>query len=233
MPIPPPAFSLLPASATVRSMALALLLGSTLAAPLSAALRWNSTEVSLHLNAEEEIGRAAFAFVNDGDAAVEITSVVPGCGCTAALPTKTHLAPGEKGEIPVEFHRGNREGTFHISISVYTSADDSPAALALNVEIATLVKIEPRFIYWKAGESREARSVRVELLSPQSAKILDAVCGNPLFTARLAPVDHSDRLFDLVVTPPPDGATFSSITVRAQMGGAQTERIYTLLARTL
>jgi hypothetical protein len=233
MPPPSPASSLLPALATVRSVTLALLLSTALAAPLTAALRWNSTEVSLHLNPEEEIGRAAFAFVNDGDVAVEITSVVPGCGCTAALPTKTHLAPGEKGDIPVEFHRGNREGTFHISISVYTSAADSPATLALNVEIATLVKIEPRFIYWKAGESREPRSVRVELLSPQSAKILDVVCGNPLFTARLAPVGNSDRLFDLVVTPPKSETTFSSITVRAQAGGTKTERIYTLLARTL
>jgi len=233
MHVPSPASRRSSVLSLLRSVTLALCAGAGLPAPLHAALRWDATEAALHVRAEDAIGRTTFSYVNDGDTVVDISSVVPGCGCTAALPSKTHLAPGEKGELPVEFHRGNREGTFRLSIAVYHSAADTPTLLTLNVDIEALVRIEPRFIFWKAGEPRDARSVQVELLSAQSVKIVEVVCGNPLFTAKLVPVANRERVFDLVVTPPNTETTFSSVTLRTQVGRAGTERIYTLLARTL
>jgi hypothetical protein len=217
--------------AAVQAAALVALISST--PSTHAALRWDATEIKLKVRAEETVARAQFTFTNDGYKDVDILRIEPGCGCTAPLPTKMHIAPGEKGQIPVEFHRGNREGTSRISITVYSSNTNTPTTLFLGVEIEAAVSIEPRFVYWKTGEPRDPRSVHVKLAPELPVKIVEVVCGNPLFTARLVPAESREREFELVISPPASEATFSSITVRARIGDNSAERTVTLLARTL
>jgi hypothetical protein len=47
--------------------------------------------------------RRSFAFRNEGEADLVLTAVRTSCGCTAALPSKRHLAPGESAAIDVSF----------------------------------------------------------------------------------------------------------------------------------
>src|SRR5438105_6806132 len=45
----------------------------------------------------------SFAFHNDGETELVLTAVRTSCGCTAALPSKRRLAPGELAAVDVTF----------------------------------------------------------------------------------------------------------------------------------
>jgi hypothetical protein len=95
-------------------VALALLAGQWPAA--AAGLKWDATEVTLALRWNADSGIARFTFVNEGPGPVRIIEVTPGCGCTAARPTKTTFAAGEKGKVAVEFKAGSRTGTLRVTV---------------------------------------------------------------------------------------------------------------------
>jgi hypothetical protein len=52
--------------------------------------------------------RRRFAFVNEGDGDLVLSAVRTSCGCTAALPSKRRLAPGEEAAIDVTFDTGRK-----------------------------------------------------------------------------------------------------------------------------
>jgi hypothetical protein len=56
--------------------------------------RIRSTEKALH----------NFIVTNVGDAELEITSVLPGCGCTTAGDWDRKIQPGQTGKIPIQFN---------------------------------------------------------------------------------------------------------------------------------
>lgn len=73
---------------------------------------------------KEENGKVTgkFIFTNVGDSNLIITSVKPGCGCTAANYTKTPVAPQEQGFIEATYDPYNRApGPFTKNIRVYTN----------------------------------------------------------------------------------------------------------------
>ena len=51
-----------------------------------------------------------FILMNNGGDLLKITDVHASCGCTAAKPDKSELAPGESTNIKVEFNSAGREG---------------------------------------------------------------------------------------------------------------------------
>lgn len=200
----------------------------------AAGLKWDATEVTLALRWNEESGIARFTFVNEGPGEVKITDVTPGCGCTAALPTKTAFAAGEKGDVAVEFKVGSRTGSFRVPIAVETDAPAGATTLLLIANIEDAISFETRFIYWPKGGPREARHVRIKAVDDSAVAFGGIEVENPAFAARLEPHGPGGREFDLVVTPPAGAVSaFSSIVLRARVGEAKLERAYTLLARTL
>jgi hypothetical protein len=203
------------------------------ASAANAALHWDATEIDLQLRDGSPTAAARFTFVNSGNSAVDIREVHPECGCTVALPAKTHIEPGEKGEIPVEFHVGRRSGTQRVSIAVKTSDGAEPTQLLLVVEIESLVNVTQHFLMWAAGEPREARSVRITLSAEQPVKLASVSSSDPGFTAKIVPVIGSTREFDVVVTPPATGSAICQVKLRTLLGPQEVERIYTILARTL
>ena len=62
-----------------------------------------------------------FIFINVGDSVLELRTVKPGCGCTAANYTKTPVAPGEKGFIEATYDPNNRPGSISKSITITTN----------------------------------------------------------------------------------------------------------------
>lgn len=213
-------------------MALALLVGQWPAA--AAGLKWDATEVTLALRWNADSGIARFTFINEGPGAVKVTEVTPGCGCTAALPTKTTFAAGEKGEVAVEFKAGNRAGTFRVPVAVQTDEPAGATTLLLVATIEDAITFDNRFIYWPKTEPRGPRRVRVKVVEGPLVAIGEIEVENPAFSATLEPQGPGGREFDLVVTPPAgEVAAFSSIVLRARLGEAKLERAYTLLARTL
>ena len=76
-------------------------------------------------NIKEESGKASgkFEFTNTGDQDLLLTSVKPGCGCTAADYTRTPVAPGGRGFITATYDPYNRPGSFNKNIKVTTNEE--------------------------------------------------------------------------------------------------------------
>ena len=82
------------------------------------------------------IGQATFEFTNHGSLPITIDGVVSHCGCTAAKPDKTVIAPGEFSTIPVTVnsqaligHRNISPLPFRKTIDVNVSDSAGNAAL--------------------------------------------------------------------------------------------------------
>jgi hypothetical protein len=85
-------------------------------------IQFDSTTIDFG-SIKEEGGKASrkFEFINTGNQDLLLTSVKPGCGCTAADYTKTPVAPGQKGFITATYDPYNRPGNFHKNIKVTTN----------------------------------------------------------------------------------------------------------------
>ena len=63
-----------------------------------------------------------FTYTNVGEQPLVINQAVASCGCTVPEYTKTHIQPGEKGEIKVTYNgTGKFPGHFKKSITVRTN----------------------------------------------------------------------------------------------------------------
>lgn len=81
-----------------------------------------------------------FRFTNTGSAPLIITQVNPSCGCTTAKDwPQQPIAPGESGQISVEFNSNGNSGKVDKSISVLTNC--IPAVLVLRLQ-GTVVGID-------------------------------------------------------------------------------------------
>lgn len=85
---------------------------------------------------EGEIVEYTFKFENTGDAPLVLTAVEPSCGCTVPKNwPKKPLAPGESGEIIVEFDSHNRVGVTNKNIAVVANTSPSKTLLFLKGEV--------------------------------------------------------------------------------------------------
>lgn len=63
-----------------------------------------------------------FKFKNVGNKPLILTSVKPSCGCTSPFWSKDTVAPGQGGEIKVQYNSAHRVGTFGKSINIRSNA---------------------------------------------------------------------------------------------------------------
>lgn len=80
--------------------------------------------------------QVVFSFQNQGDQPLEVTNVLPSCGCTKADWTRGQIAPGGKGEITVVYD-ANLLGTFRKDLAVYTTSDASPLYIQMQGRVVT------------------------------------------------------------------------------------------------
>ncbi|MCL2435967.1 MAG: DUF1573 domain-containing protein [Lentimicrobiaceae bacterium] len=87
-------------------------------------IKFDSTTIDFG-SIKEEGGKASgkFEFTNTGDQDLLLTSVKPGCGCTAADYTRTPIAPGGRGFITATYDPYNRPGGFNKNIKVTTNEE--------------------------------------------------------------------------------------------------------------
>jgi hypothetical protein len=70
-----------------------------------------------------------FSLKNSGDSPLTIESVQTTCGCTAATPTNTLIAPGELAQIQVSFDSQGRLGDMLKHVRVQTNDPDQSLSL--------------------------------------------------------------------------------------------------------
>ncbi|MBN1458407.1 MAG: DUF1573 domain-containing protein [Armatimonadetes bacterium] len=118
----------------------------------------------------------AFAFQNIGTGLLKIEKVKSSCGCTAALPKKRELAPGEETTLNVTFKSGNMRDrvTKHIYIDT-NDAVEPRATLNITATIRVEVEVSPSGVYvgsLEVGEKAE-RSIEIIPVSARSFRVLE------------------------------------------------------------
>lgn len=75
-----------------------------------------------------------FAFTNTGTKDLQLTNVVPGCGCTKADWPKEPIKKGEKGIITATYN-ASAVGYFRKDINVYSNAKTSFVKISFQVNV--------------------------------------------------------------------------------------------------
>jgi hypothetical protein len=130
-------------------------------------------------NVKEEGGKVTgkFEFTNTGDKDLILTTVKPGCGCTATDYTKTPIAPGQKGTITASYDPYNRPGPFYKNIKVSTNepkfedASNTPYTIYIkgHVEKRELSKFEIAGYKNGTGNIRiKDNNVKIDLLNTET-----------------------------------------------------------------
>lgn len=73
-----------------------------------------------------EIVKKKVFLKNTGTDTLVLRRVVPSCGCTGAVTSSDHIAPGATGSVEITFNSQNASGTMHKTVSIETNVPDSP-----------------------------------------------------------------------------------------------------------
>jgi hypothetical protein len=68
-----------------------------------------------------------FNFANKGTSELAIKDIKTSCGCTAALLSQDHLAPGQEGTLKVELNTQNRSGKMSRTVTISSNDPKDPA----------------------------------------------------------------------------------------------------------
>lgn len=211
----------------------AVLLALAAALPVSAKLQWEAKQHTVTLHATDKVAAVRFAFINAGTEPVTITEVRPSCGCTVPQLAKNTYAPGERGELEVSFHPGNREGTVSMPLILRTDDAGESATLTLVAHIETIVAFDTRFVFWKGEEPRTPKAIRLTFAKDLIAELTGVESSSHHFATTFHPVGTTGREYEITVTPPADVLTYTAISVHTLIGAEKTERTFTVVARTM
>ncbi|MBJ6724430.1 DUF1573 domain-containing protein [Geomesophilobacter sediminis] len=101
----------------------------------------------------------SFTIKNNGDATLQIKQLTASCGCTAATPSASSIAPGKSAEIKVVFDSTNFSGKVQKTVAMTTNAGKNPNyTFTMEGIVAEELQATPRQISlgtMKAGVPRE------------------------------------------------------------------------------
>jgi len=163
-------------------------------------LRWDSTRVELHPSMSDREVKGDFAFINTGNQPVTIDSVEPGCGCTTVALAKPTYQPGERGHVEAIFHIGERTGVQAKPIRVSIHGVKEPVILSLITYIPELLRVEPRDVFWRAGDAPVPRFIKLTASPEARLAELHVLSTNPKFKATLQTI-HKGSDYLLVISP--------------------------------
>jgi len=112
-----------------------------------------------------------FVVTNTGGDKLVITNVRASCGCTAALPDKKELAPGESTNIKVEFNSAGRVGKQDKTVYV-TSNDKENPEVQLKFT-GNIVKKETTNLKTSSGPSLELPKTQFNFGKVIEGKVVD------------------------------------------------------------
>ncbi len=97
---------------------------------------WEKTSYSFGKIPQGKPVTLKYEFVNSGNAALIISEVKPGCGCTVANYTKEAVAPGSKGFVEITYNAAAM-GNFSKSVSVTANTNPNLVVLSFNGEVVS------------------------------------------------------------------------------------------------
>jgi len=119
-----------------------------------------------------------FKVANEGSAVLEITEVIPSCGCTYSIAGQKNLKPGEETFIEVVFDPGGMTGNIQKTITV-RSNDPKNGEIVLTFEATVVREIMPSSTYAIfSGVTRTgpamSKTIRLESGDGQPIVVTDA-----------------------------------------------------------
>ena len=76
-----------------------------------------------------------FAFTNDGDEPLILSNAKGSCGCTVPVWPREPIAPGESGEVTVEFNSKNKKGKRNQKVTITANTNPPQSFLFLKGEV--------------------------------------------------------------------------------------------------
>lgn len=169
-----------------------------------AELNWQQRSISFDATVQESQFVARFAFTNVGDDPVTIEEVNDCCGISTTPLVKTIYLPGETGVIETTFKFGDRKGRQLKRFHVKTSDREKPIDLVIRGTIPEVLRIRPRFVYWRPNTPRDPRKVTVLIKHKEPITIKHVLTSDPAVSATWKTI-KAGRQYEVLITPPPDG----------------------------
>lgn len=162
-----------------------------------------------------------FYATNVGNAALEITAVTPGCGCTTAGEWDRKIQPGQAGKIPIQFNPAKFSGRItnkYVSITCNDSTQPNQK-LHLQATVWRPIDVQPAYLYFMPVEgeaTNETKMVRILSDLAEPITLEPPQCANPAFKLGLK-TRQPGKEFELSVAyePPASNAVPSGqITIK-------------------
>ena len=204
-----------------------------IAAAAQASLVWEKTTLELNpaVGAPNAVG--VFKYENKGDTPVHFKGAPrTSCGCTVAALQKNEVAPGEKGEITATFNIGDRVGQQSKTITVETDDPQNPVTvLTLKANISQLLELEPKLVFWNAGEEAKPKTILAKAGKGVTLKNVEVTSSSGDFSAKVEP--GASGQFKINVHPKDTAKPLNAIlTVKPDAGSGQTP-VYRAQARVM
>lgn len=98
-------------------------------------IAFEDTKHSFGTITDGEVVRHAYKFKNVGNSPLIISNAVASCGCTVPSYPKKPIAPGEEGEIVVEFNSTNRVGHQQKNVLIYSNAQQEAITIGFDADV--------------------------------------------------------------------------------------------------
>ncbi|HUO05642.1 MAG TPA: DUF1573 domain-containing protein [Candidatus Binataceae bacterium] len=153
---------------------------------------------------EGDMVRHTFTIKNAGKGYLDIRGVKTSCGCTAAAPTKTHLAPGESTEVPVGFDTRFEHG--HQTRDIWATTND-PANPQVTMTLQGVIKPQLAATPQEVDFGKVPKGTAKE----QTVTIDDLIGGNKF---DVTDVSNSDRSIKVTLEKRHDGKSGAILNVK-------------------
>jgi hypothetical protein len=173
---------------------------SSVASALFAQLGVEPAQLNLGRHKQEKIVEGRVTLVNVGKQPLTINDVRADCSCTAALPEKTALAPGECTQMTIRIETRSYQGPLRRRVIVQTSQGDAIIPVELTVSPYENWTLEPHLLTLPPSPAGRALTDEVKLTHRGENSV--EITG---FTAEPAYVDgalakRTGQIFTLALT---------------------------------
>jgi len=138
----------------------------TPAVPSKARIKFETSEYDFGEVAPDSINNCIFKFTSTGEETLKIDHMQGTCKCTVPELAKKDYAPGESGEIKVEFHAPRYQGPTSQHVIVFSNDGEKPRA---ELEIKAYVKL---------AVSVMPESLNLSLLDPNAGTMPITIASN-------------------------------------------------------
>jgi hypothetical protein len=143
----------------------------------------------------DSVNTCMFGFSNTGTAALQITQTRGTCKCTVPDLQKKDYAPGESGELSVQFHAPTSQGPTSQHIIVSSNDPENPRVeLTIQAHVQLQVRVAPETMSLSLVDSNNAGAVAITLksLDNEQFAITNINTESGVFTIDFDPNNISD-----------------------------------------